>query len=116
MEDFGPRLQQLRRAAKLSQGDLARAAAASRDIIGKYERGESLPSAESAVRLARVLGVSVGYLLGVEERPAPGDAATAERVRALDQLDPKARATVLEIIDTFVRDASARRAYAPAAA
>jgi len=37
-----------------------------RDIIGKYERGENSPSIEMAIKLSDVLSVSVDYLLGKE--------------------------------------------------
>ena len=112
-DDFPARLQRLRRAAGLSQADLARAVDASRDIIGKYERGSHSPSAESAVRLARALDVTVGYLLAAEDAPADApDPETLRRVRALDSLDDRTRETVLAVVDTFVRDARAREAYA----
>ena len=42
------------------------------------------------------------------------DEETLCRLRALERLDPKTRRTVLEVLDTFIRDASARKAYAPA--
>ena len=36
-----------------SQGDLAQRIAASREIIGKYERNENLPSIEMVAKMAR---------------------------------------------------------------
>jgi transcriptional regulator with XRE-family HTH domain len=38
----------------------------SRDIIGKYERGEHSPSIEITTKLADVLEVSVDFMLGRE--------------------------------------------------
>ena len=64
-----------------------------------------------AVKLASALGVSVGYLLGIEDERDVDD-ETLRRLRALERLDPKTRRTVLEVLDTFIRDASARQAYA----
>lgn len=112
MTDLGHQIQRLRKARGMSQDDLARAAGASRNIIGRYERGESQPSAELAARLAAALDVTVGELLGLEvptERPDPE--ATA-RIEAIAGLDPDTRQTVYRVIDAIVRDASARKAYA----
>ena len=66
MLDIGARIATLRKQQKLSQSQLAKDIGASRDIIGKYERGENSPSIEMAVKLADTLGVSVDYLLGKE--------------------------------------------------
>ena len=111
MSDLGNQIQRLRKARGMSQDDLARAAEASRNIIGRYERGESQPSAFAA-RLAAALDVTVGELLGLEvpaERPDPEAAA---RIEAIAGLDPDTRRTVYQVIDAIVRDASARKAYA----
>ena len=56
------RLRQLREAAGLSRGALARAAGTSDSAIVQLERGERSPSLELAGRLADVLGVTVDEL------------------------------------------------------
>ena len=111
MVNIGARLQVLRKQQKLSQGALATAVGASRDIIGKYERGEHSPSIDMAVRLADALDVSVDYLLG-KERFANYDKETVKRLEDLQELDQNTRATLFSVIDTFIRDAKARTAYA----
>lgn len=84
---------------------------ASRDIIGKYERGENSPSVEMAIKLADTLEVSVDYLLG-KERFGKYDKEAVQRLQDIQDLDPNTRQTLFSIIDTFVRDARARTAYA----
>ncbi len=111
MLDIGPRILALRRQQKLSQSALAKAIGASRDIIGKYERGDHAPSIEMAIKLADALEVSVDYLLG-KERFASYDKEAVRRLQDLEDLDPDTRSTLFSIIDTFVRDAKARTAYA----
>ena len=64
-----------------------------------------------AVKLADTLGVSVDYLLG-KERFANYDKEALRRLQDLQDLDPDTRSTLFSIIDTFVRDARARTAYA----
>ena len=64
-----------------------------------------------AVKLADTLGVSVDHLLG-KERFANYDKEAIRRLQDLQDLDPDTRSILFSIIDTFVRDARARTAYA----
>jgi transcriptional regulator with XRE-family HTH domain len=47
-----------------SQSDLADKSEVSRVMIGKYERGEAIPSVDAAKKIADALGVSLDYLVG----------------------------------------------------
>ncbi len=62
--NIGDRITALRKQKRWSQSDLAKAIEASRDMIGKYERNDNLPSAEVAFKLADIFDISVDYLLG----------------------------------------------------
>ncbi len=64
-----------------------------------------------AMKLADALDVSVDYLLG-KERFGTYDKETVERLQEIQNLDDSTRQTLFSIIDTFVRDAKARTAYA----
>lgn len=110
MLDIGSKITELRKQKNWSQSDLAKAVDASRDIIGKYERGENSPSIEMAIKLADALDISVDYLLG-KERFGKYDKETVERLQEIHNLDDGTRNTLFSIIDTFVRDAKARVAY-----
>lgn len=57
------RLRELRRAAGLSQEELARAARVSRAYLSDLERGQKEAGIEVVVRLARALAVEPGVLL-----------------------------------------------------
>ena len=48
----------------MSQTDLGKAVGVAREIIGRYERNEVLPSIEVAAKIADVLEVSLDYLTG----------------------------------------------------
>lgn len=61
---FGQRMIELRKAKKLSQGDLGKKVGTWGDIIGRYERDEVTPSVEVASKLADGLDVSLDYLSG----------------------------------------------------
>jgi transcriptional regulator with XRE-family HTH domain len=62
------RLQRLRLAKGLSRRQLAIQAGIPQGIVSRLERGEQdYPSVPVAIRLAKVLGVSVDYLIGMYE-------------------------------------------------
>lgn len=62
-EGFPRRLHDLRRSKDLSQTELAHKTGVHYTHIGRYERGESRPSADTLKRLADALGVTNDYLL-----------------------------------------------------
>ena len=60
---MGARIAALRRAAGWNQAELAQRLRISPSAVGMYEQGRREPSADMLVQIARVLGVSVDYLL-----------------------------------------------------
>ena len=110
MLNIGSKITELRKAKSWSQSQLAEAVNASRDIIGKYERNDNLPSIEMALKLANVFDVSVDYLLG-EGKHASFDKDTLNRLQNIESLDEHTKKTLFDVIDTFLRDAKARLAY-----
>ena len=72
------RLQRLRLAKGLSRRQLENQAEIPHGIISRLESGEqAYPSVPVAMRLARVLGVSVDYLVGMYEDEEAGDLLAA---------------------------------------
>ena len=69
MSKFGERLQRLRQAKGLSRRQLESQAAIPHGIVSRLERSaqRAYPSVPVAMRLAKVLGVSVDYLIGMYE-------------------------------------------------
>jgi DNA-binding XRE family transcriptional regulator len=61
---FAERLKALRLADNLSRAELSARCGLSRAVIGNYERGEGLPTPNSAHKLAEALGLSVSELTG----------------------------------------------------
>lgn len=60
---LGARIAALRKAAGWNQSELASRLQISPSAVGMYEQGRREPSADTLVAMARVLGVSVDYLL-----------------------------------------------------
>lgn len=110
--DFGDRLLQLRKQRGWSQPELARRIGTSGDIIGRYERGEMTPSVQVARRIARVLDVTLDYLIGEHDLPeALKDPAMLDRWKALEEIPTEDRDRILYLVDGLIRDARTRRAY-----
>ena len=86
---LGPRIAVLRRAAGLSQGELAQRLQVSSSAIGMYEQGRREPSAEILVALARTFGVTVDYLLTGQPMPQELDAVTDSVKSAFQQTDAR---------------------------
>ena len=68
---LGQRIAQKRKEAALSQEALGDALGVSRQAIYKWESDASVPEIEKLIAMSRLFGVSVGWLLGVEEEPTP---------------------------------------------
>lgn len=103
--EFGVRLTQYRRRQRLSITELATKGGVDYMQISRYEKGQTLPSLDSAIRLARVLQVSLDELLTGSNPPEPpmfNNARLLERMRELDQLPADRQAMALRVLDTVI--------------
>jgi transcriptional regulator with XRE-family HTH domain len=103
---FAGRLQELRRQRNLAQRELAAAVGVSHIQYGRYERGLSLPNAESLQRLADTLEVSGDYLLnGATQSAAKGRFEDRDLMRmfqeAQDLAEPD-KETVKNLLEAFL--------------
>lgn len=71
----GQRIAQKRKELGLSQEGLGEQLGVSRQAIYKWESDATLPEIEKLIALSRIFGVSIGWLLGVEESTAECDGA-----------------------------------------
>lgn len=108
--NIGNIISQLRDKNSLSQSDLAEKSNVSRVMIGKYERGEAIPSIGAAKKIADALGVSLDFLVG-ESKNASFDKRTLQRIQDLELLEESKKETLFDLIDTYIRDFKTRGAY-----
>lgn len=109
--ETGRIITQLRDQFNWSQSDLATESQVSRVMIGKYERGEAVPSLDAAKKIADAFNVTLDYLVG-ESQSLSFDKKTLKRLEELQIMDESKRNTLFDLIDTYIRDNKARQAYA----
>ena len=109
--DFGDRITLVRKQKKLSQSELGKLADVSGDIVGKYERNEMKPSIETARRLANALNVTLDYLVG-DSNTVLLDKDITKRIEAIVAMDSEDKIALFKIIDAYIRDFKAKKAYA----
>ena len=92
---IGQRIAQKRKELGLSQEGLGEQLGVSRQAIYKWESDASLPEIDKLITLSKIFSVPVGWLLGVEEEPAPAEASPVE-------LTEQQLAMVQEIVDRYL--------------
>lgn len=85
---IGERISQKRKELGLSQESLGEKLGISRQAIYKWESDSALPEIDKLVALSRLYGVSVGWLLGVEDTPAKADSGelTEKELQTVDEI------------------------------
>jgi transcriptional regulator with XRE-family HTH domain len=107
--DFGVRLTEARKAAGLTQVQLAERLSVSQQMIDYYERRAKNPTADFVRKAAGALSVSVDQLLGHEvkngrkHKPGP-PSQLEERLSAVRHLSRDEQKVVLRFLDAFLRD------------
>jgi transcriptional regulator with XRE-family HTH domain len=107
----GKIISDLREAEGFNQSELADKSGVSRVMIGKYERGEAVPSIDAAKKIADALEVTLDYLVG-EGANAKLDKKNVKRLSDIELLEEPKRNILLDLIDTYIRDAKIRKAHA----
>lgn len=77
-EAMGRRMKRRRRDKKMSQEDLAKAVQISVSFYGNIERGKRIPSIDTLVAIANVLGVGLDYLMADSVTAAANQRSRAE--------------------------------------
>ena len=95
----------------LSRSQLAKQSGSSHVMIGKYERGDAVPSLEVDKKIADALDISLDYLTE-KESANKLNGKNLKRLPELEQLESDKKQVLYDLIDTYIRDAKARVAYA----
>lgn len=106
---LGEHITSIRKKKSISQNELGKAVGTSGDIIGRYERDEVKPSIEVVIKIADTLDVSIDFLVG--KTTVELDTKTLKRVQDIQQLNDTDRTNIFELLDAFIRDRKAKKAY-----
>ena len=101
MSGFGERLRKLRRAADVTQGQLADFIGVVTSAVGKYEaKPNAYPSVESLIKIAQFFNVSTDYLLlGVEPNSSAANSDTMINKEQKHSFEAMALMRVYENLD-----------------
>ena len=105
---FGSRLLQVRKKKGISQEELAGHLGTKGPAIGRYERDEMKPSIDVATKMAKVVGVSLNWLVGNTDEQL--DAATLHRIEDINKLSQKDKELVFEFLDSFISNRKSKKA------
>lgn len=86
--EIGRIITTLRKQKDWSQTELATKSGVSREMIGKYERGEAVPSIEAAKKIANAFDVSLDYLVG-QGINSKFDKKTVKRLQDINKVEAK---------------------------
>lgn len=109
--NIGNKITELRKQKNLSQTDFAKTVGVSREMIGRYERGEVMPSVEVAAKIADALEVSLDYLAGNSNKAAV-DKKTMKLIHDIEDLEPSIKDKLIFLANAIIRDAKTGKAYA----
>ena len=101
----------LRKTKDWSQTELANNSGVSREMIGKYERGEAVPSIDAAKIIADAFEVSMDYLVG-EGVNASFDKKNLKRLQDIEKLDTDVKDKIFFVIDKIIQNVKAKKALA----
>lgn len=101
------RLAAIRKERQLSQSDLGTKVGLHTNAIGRYERGEAIPSVDVAAKLAKALDVSLDYLIGLTNLELNN--VTLHRIEQINNLPKDDREHVYKVLDALLRDAKANK-------
>lgn len=99
----GQRISQKRKERGLSQETLGEALGVSRQSVYKWESDSSLPEIDKLIALSRLFGVTIGWLLGVEEsaESREGDPAQPTEAGSAELTETQLK-MVEEIVDRYL--------------
>jgi transcriptional regulator with XRE-family HTH domain len=108
--NIGSKISEIRKQKNVSQTDFAKAVGVSREMIGRYERGEVMPSIEVAKKIADALEVSLDFLAG-NSKQAALDKQTMRLIHDIEELEPAVKDKLFFLANAIIRDAKTTKAY-----
>ena len=119
MSSFGEKIKKLRKERGWSQDAFAEQVGIHGRHVGKYEIGRALPNAETLIRIAKALDVSLDYLFLEEGDPNPAsrirDRELLHAFETVDQMQDEDKRTIKSLIDAYIKKQQMERVLASGA-
>ena len=109
--DFGNKMMQARKDKNLSREQFGKLIGTSGPIVGRYERGDMMPSVEIAAKVAEALEISLDYLVGKSSLVVK-DKKMLDRLENIAKMPVDKRSELFNVIDAYLRDFKTKQAYA----
>lgn len=104
--NIGEKIKRLRQERNWSQAQLANRLEIHQKQISGYERNIHVPSTEVIIKIAKLLNISLDYLVFDEREDLPavkiGDRELLRRLEEIERLSDHDKATIKEILDAFI--------------
>lgn len=97
---FGTIVVELRKEQSISQTDLADKLGIYKNVLGRYERNEVIPSVEIARNIADILDVSLDFLTGKTD--VEMDKEIKKRILEVSKFNDEDKASLYSVIDAFI--------------
>src|SRR5690606_32375748 len=108
---FGKRLSELRKKRGLSQEEVANMIGTKGPAIGRYEREIAKPTIEVATRLAKILEVSLDYLVGNSDVEL--DKNLIKKIVAIQNLSEEDQKHLFALMDAFLLKSNIKQQMNP---
>lgn len=108
--DIGTQIIAIRKEKGISQSQLGKAVGVSREMIGKYERNDTMPSIEIAKRIADALDTSLDYLTGASTE-SNLDEKAFKMMQAIETLNEDAKDKLYFLVNAVIRDTKTQETY-----
>lgn len=107
---FGNNVLLIRKEKGLSRDEVAELIGTSAPVIGRYERGDMLPSVEIAAKIADVLETSLDFLVG-KSSILGKNKSMVERFEEIYYLPETNQNELINVIDAYLRDFKTSKSY-----
>ena len=101
---FGDKMMQARKEKGLSREELGEKIGTSGPIIGRYERGDMMPSVDIATKISDALDVSLDFLVGKSSLFVK-DKKTLKRLEDIEKLPDNDKQNIFYTLDNLIKAA-----------
>lgn len=101
------RIRELRKQLGITMKQLGNEVGLAENVISRYETGKREPDSDALIKISKFFGVSIGYLIGAEEKENPPaikeDSQQGDAMFQLQERDARNGLSMMELTDAEQR-------------